>query len=305
MRFIDIDDLQVPVGWQVRAEQALVALRTEITQAQAGAQAAGLDVPAARKTAIRAGLTIAARENLWRELAPWLAALGHGKCWYSESRNPASDKNVDHFRPKLRVEEDVTHEGYWWLAFASRNFRFASQWCNQRRVDRVNDTSGGKADHFPLRPHSFLARIEADDYEQEDVELLDPTHPEDWRLLTFTPNGYPTPSRPPGTPDYERAAKSIEVYHLSCKELVDERRPLAGRIQRLVGEMERLLPKIPADLRARAFYMRQEVELLKLIRKEADYSAAALAYARGEVYTERQGHQVKRQWLEDILNANP
>ena len=35
-----------------------------------------------------------------------LAQLSNSKCWYSESQNPTSDKNVDHFRPKGSVVED-------------------------------------------------------------------------------------------------------------------------------------------------------------------------------------------------------
>ena len=150
MRFLDIGLLQFPAGWQGRADQALADLRNEIAQADAAARAAGQDPVVARKTAIAAGLNQAARQKLWGDLKPHLAALSKEKCWYSESLNPTSDKNVDHFRPKRRVEEDQTHEGYWWLAFTARNFRFASQWCNQRRVDDAHGTSGGKSDHFPL-----------------------------------------------------------------------------------------------------------------------------------------------------------
>ncbi len=305
MRYIEVDNFQPPNGWQARADQALNSLRDEIAQAEAAAVAAGENISAARKTAIGMGVRVKAREDLWRELAPLLAALGNNKCWYSESRNPASDKNVDHFRPKARVEEDDTHEGYWWLAFRWQNYRYASQWCNQRRNDKVNGTSGGKGDHFPLAAGSFRAHNEADNYEQEEVTLLDPIDPEDWKLLTFRPDGHPTPTMPEGTPEHARAEKSIEVYHLHCKELVDERRPLAGMVQRVIEEMERLKADISTNSLTRGFYKRQLKELFKLIHKGADYSAAALAYARAEVYKLEGGHQVKRDWLEEILNSNP
>jgi uncharacterized protein (TIGR02646 family) len=304
MRFVDIDLIALPDGWQGRADQALNDLRHEIEQADAAARAAGEDVAGARRKAITQGLNQPAREQIWKDLAPSLAELRRGKCWYSESLNPMADKNVDHFRPKSRVAEDATHEGYWWLAFRWQNFRLASQWCNQRRNDKINKTSGGKADHFPLRPQSFRARQEADDYEREDIELLDPVDPEDWKLLTFRPDGRPTPAKPQGTPEFERAKTSIDVYHLHCKELVDDRRPLAGRIQRLIQNMETLRPQI-TNPKTRALYMDQEKELLRAIRPEAEYSAAAFAYARAEVYKMERGHQVKRQWLEDILNSHP
>src|SRR5574342_650759 len=135
MRYIDIDSLEIPDGWQIRADQALERLRQEVSEAEANAIAIGADPVLARKRAISNGLKIHARAQVWQCLNSSLAMLSNGKCWYSESRNPTADKNVDHFRPKNRVEEDSDHEGYWWLAFQWRNYRYASQWTNQRRVN--------------------------------------------------------------------------------------------------------------------------------------------------------------------------
>jgi hypothetical protein len=65
--------------------------------------------------------------------------------------------------------------------------------------------------------------------------------------------------------------------------------------------LERLRPRID-DPKLRKIYKTREVELLRAIDPDAEYSAAALAYARAEVYTLERGHQVKREWLEEILN---
>jgi hypothetical protein len=301
MRFVDMATLQYPAGWQGRADQALNELRNEVAEADANARAGGADAAAARKEAIKAGLNRPARQQIWRELAPRLSALSNEKCWYSESLNPMSDKNVDHFRPKGRVEEDPTHEGYWWLAFAARNFRYSSQWCNQRRVDGENRTSGGKADHFPLLANGVRARQEGNDLELEDPELLDPTDPGDWKLLTFLPDGYPTPAKPENTPEHQRAVKTIEIYHLHCKPLTNRRFALAGAIQRIVQDLETLRPKID-DLRTRRVYKERYIELLRAIHPDSEFSAAARSYARAEIYKLEGGHQVKREWLEEILN---
>jgi uncharacterized protein (TIGR02646 family) len=300
MRFVDIDLLQLPNGWQARADHALDSLRDEIAGADAAARLAGEDPGAARRAAIAAGLNQPGRQQIWRELTPHLADLKKGKCWYSESRNPTADKNVDHFRPKNRVAEAPAHEGYWWLAFASRNYRYSSQWCNQRRVSGNGGTSGGKWDHFPLQTN-FRALQEADDIELEIPQLLDPIDPTDWKLLTFRPDGHPIPTKQPGTVEHQRAATSIDVYHLHCKELVDERRTLASTIQRIVLDLERLRPAIE-DPKMRALYKSREVDLLRAIHPDTEYSAAALAYARAEIYKLDRGHQVKREWLQEILN---
>src|SRR5882724_7294129 len=109
MRYVDIDELDVPDGWQTRADQALSDLRNEIAAAEASARAQGKDangIAEARKKAITEGTEKPTREKIWRDLTEPLKRLSDGKCWYSESRNPASDKNVDHFRPKNAVAED-------------------------------------------------------------------------------------------------------------------------------------------------------------------------------------------------------
>jgi uncharacterized protein (TIGR02646 family) len=195
MRWVDIDQLELPNGWQQRSDDALNNLREAINKAELNAQNVGADIKTARKKAISDGLK---SNKIWRELAIPLASLQNGKCWYSESKNSGSDKDIDHFRPKNRVDEDPDHEGYWWLAFDWRNYRYSCQWCNQRRNDAANKTDGGKLDHFPINSQSFRAQKEGDTLALEDVDLLDPIDPEDWKLLTFLPNGQPTPAKDPG-----------------------------------------------------------------------------------------------------------
>ena len=300
MRFIDIELLEFPPGWQRRADQALNDLRNEILGAENAARVRGEDPIAARRAAIADGLNRPARQRIWRDLKPYLAALSKEKCWYSESLNPTSDKNVDHYRPKKRVDEEPTHEGYWWLAFSSGNFRYSSQWCNQYRLDDMNGTSGGKSDHFPLCSAGIRAMQEGDVLDLEVPELLDPIDPDDWKLLTFLPDGYPSPTKPLGTEEHMRAMTSIEIYHLRCRQLVNGRFALAGTIRRIVQELERLRPSIE-DQQVRALYKRRQVDLLRAIHPNSEYSAAALVYARAEIYKLERGQQVKREWLQEIL----
>jgi uncharacterized protein (TIGR02646 family) len=304
MRWVDIEKLEFPDGWQERANKALDELRKEITNAELAAQLNGEDVPTARKAAITKEFKKTKHQKIWKDLAPYLARLCKDKCWYSESKNSGSDKDVEHFRPKNAVAEDLAHEGYWWLAFDWRNYRYSCQWCNQRRVDVLNRTDGGKWDHFPVVAGSFRARQEGDNCDEEEIELLDPIDPHDWKLLTFRPDGKPIPAKLLGTHEYLRADISIRLYHLDRKEFVDDRRSLAGRVQRLVQYMEILRPQIK-NPNMRKLYKDQEKELLRVIDRDSEYSAAALAYARFEVYKMERGHQVKREWLEEILNSNP
>lgn len=304
MRYIDIYELEFPTNWQSRAKKALDKLRKEIENAELAAQLSGEDVAIARKKVISNGLQRSSSQKIWKDLASKLGDLSNYKCWYSESKNSGSDKDVDHFRPKGSVAEDPNHEGYWWLAFDWLNYRYSCTWCNQRRVDIENCTDGGKWDHFPLSLGSFRAMKEGDDHNDEDVELLDPIDPHDWKLLTFRSDGQPTPSKPEGTREYCRAKVSIWFYHLDRREFVRDRRDLAGRVQRLIQHMEILRMQITQP-KMRQLYKDQEKELLRIINKKSEYSSAALAYARAEIYKSECGHQVKRDWLEEILNSNP
>ena len=304
MRWVDIEQLNFPDGWQQNAENALNQLRAEINNAELNAQNNQTDVVTARRKAISDGLDKSERKKIWRDLKSELAKLQNGKCWYSESFSSGSDKDVDHFRPKNRVAEDLNHEGYWWLAFNWSNYRYSCKWCNQRRKDVANGTDGGKWDHFPLSPDSFRAQKESDNWKLEEIDLLDPIDPDDWKLLTFRSNGQPTPAKLPDTREYHRARTSIQIYHLHCYELVRDRKTLASKIRRLVEDMEILKPKI-ADPEMRILYKNHQKELLRSIHPNSEYSSAALAYAKAEIYTMEGEHQVTREWLRDILHFNP
>ncbi len=302
MRYVDIDELELvlPQGWQQRASDALNALRLEINNAEQDAIATGKNVAEARRAAIAEGLKKPARMKVWQDLNVCAAGLMKEKCWYSESKNPTADKNVDHFRPKGAVDGDPAHEGYWWMAYDWKNYRYVSQWCNQRRNDKNNLTSGGKGDRFPVSPGKFRARLEGDNANLEEPLLIDPAVPDEWKLLSFRQDCYPIPSFPPGTLEYDRAQLSIEVYHLHCFELVNERRTLASSIKRVIENMEILLPSL-LDLNIRKVYIDLQKQLLRAIRSDAEYSAAALAYAKAEIYKMAAGKQEKREWLAEML----
>src|ERR1035441_9966503 len=75
----------------------------------------------------------------WVAFRPHLSRLSHGKCWYTESVNPGTDDDVDHFRPKGRLADDETHGGYWWEALNWRNFRLSCHRANRLRINRSEE----------------------------------------------------------------------------------------------------------------------------------------------------------------------
>jgi len=98
MRYIDRDHL---IG---KPEVVRLIERSEAARAEILAEAD----PAKRTTLIER------HRNKWVAFRPHLAELSHNKCWYTESLNPGTDDDVDHFRPKGEVAEDTGHGGYWW-----------------------------------------------------------------------------------------------------------------------------------------------------------------------------------------------
>ena len=47
---------------------------------------------------------IGKKSHVWRAFARYLGKMSYGKCWYSESNDPQSFFDVDHFRPKKEAK---------------------------------------------------------------------------------------------------------------------------------------------------------------------------------------------------------
>lgn len=61
--------------------------------------------------------------------------LFFGKCAYCESQyNTVSPDDIDHYRPKGKVEDDLGHPGYWWLAADWDNLLPSCPDCNRGRT---------------------------------------------------------------------------------------------------------------------------------------------------------------------------
>jgi hypothetical protein len=134
MRYINIKDLVLPVGWEDRAK----ALNEKLKNAKN---------PKERSAIID-------KNPIWNELIVPLSKLSNQKCWYSEAKDVMSDRDVDHFRPKNKALNDdkSARDGYWWLTYDWENYRFSSIYCNRLRDDKFDETKGvgGKGCYFPL-----------------------------------------------------------------------------------------------------------------------------------------------------------
>lgn len=96
-----------------------------------------------------------------------------GKCCYCErKRDMKRESDVEHFRPKLEVADDVNHPGYWWLAYEWDNYLLSCKTCNQTY----------KKTHFPLLSCSQRAYTPDDELRSESPVLINPAeeNPEDY-----------------------------------------------------------------------------------------------------------------------------
>ncbi len=265
MRYINLDLLNILPEWLDRAQRAYEYVKSLPPEKRAEA--------------------INSCSQVWKDLKDELKRISYNKCWYCESSEIRGDKAVDHYRPKNGVIECPSHKGYWWLAFNWRNFRYSCEYCNEIRIDRTTNTSGGKSSHFPLLDETKRVFDEGNPYDllQERPALLDPTEIDDPLLLTFETDGTAQPaSDPKDCPeDFQRAKISIEHFHLNHTDLKERRQVrICNKIKQLVdaGDMYRyLLDKNKSDVAAIQGYKSVMKEISAMINERAEYSAAARA----------------------------
>jgi len=219
------------------------------------------------------------RQGIWKDLKQKFAGISHQKCWFCESKNVRADNAVDHFRPKNAVAENAAHEGYWWLAFEWRNYRFTCTFCNSIRKDPMTGQPGGKGTHFPLLDEARRAMNKEGDCDNEQPLLLDPCCKVDPPHLWFEEDG--TPKANPnvcGAADSfpsKRVAASIQFYHLKHSPLVDVRKSFCQKAKLDALEAEKMMPRYDnGDMTARASVESTVNSLRAMLSPEQEYSRA-------------------------------
>lgn len=160
----------------------------------------------------------------WGKLKEYYMELSHGKCWYTEAKEIASNYHMDHFRPKkqpkplkrnCKIKTENSAEAYWWLAFDWRNYRLSA--------DIPNTTKGS---YFPLQEGTKAAGP-GDDPAQEWCGLLDPADEYDVSLIAFELDGKVKPACDDDTCwDATRVYLSKRVFDLDHITLVDRRKEI-------------------------------------------------------------------------------
>jgi hypothetical protein len=166
--------------------------------------------------------------HVWRAFGRHLAKMSYGKCWYSESNDPQSFFDVDHFRPKKAAKRAnaIEDDGYPWLAFSMENFRYSAGRSNRLSTDEVTEETVGKGSWFPLLDGSPCASWGDRCIKNEKPVLLDPTVRSDVALIDINPDdGRAIASKTClGAVKQHRTNKSIELYGLNLGNLISARK---------------------------------------------------------------------------------
>lgn len=217
----------------------------------------------------------------WIALRQTFDEYSYGKCWYVECKNPGTDDDIDHFRPKLGVTEAPDHPGYYWLAFDWRNMRLSCHRANRPRTNPETAETGGKAGHFPLIDPATRANSPGDDLSRELPALLDPTNPADPVLLSFKPNGEVdlSPEHKGNSIAEAKFEASRICLHLNWPKFRDARVMLYNQVERIVDRGEREAPQDFGGVHAANDAFKDAIRDLRTIMSpRAEYSAAARVY---------------------------
>ncbi len=216
------------------------------------------------------GACSAIRHALW--------TVGSMKCWYSEASLQECEGQVEHYRPKKRTSQ-ARRSGYWWRAFDWRNLRLAHPTVNRRKRDYMTGRFAGKGSYFPLRYESHRASCRAEEANEEPV-LLDPAVAADTRLLCFSEgSGSPCPRYRRDQDEWlhQRAADSIEYYHLHEASWNARRADLMAEVKKLCEQLEKLAAQQPRNDVA---YNQKIDEIVAYIGPFAEFSSACLQVIR-------------------------
>ncbi|MBS5386615.1 MAG: hypothetical protein KHY31_04475 [Clostridiales bacterium] len=220
--------------------------------------------------------------DYWGKLKEHYIKLSHGKCWYTETQDIASNYHMDHFRPKKQpkelkkncgIETATSTEAYWWLAFDWKNYRLAAP---------VPNTS--KHSYFPLKKGT-KAIAQGQNIDTEWCGLLDPTDEYDVSLIAFETDGKVYPAcTDMNCWDAQRVTLSKRVYNLNYPSLVDKRIELQQickrKIQKIKNAQKHYAETHSAEFRD---MLKDYVRELKAMTKpNAELSAVARNYIRND-----------------------
>ncbi len=262
MRHISLDQIYVPEEWEEHTQELVGRLRAMPHEQRSKALKSDTDY------------------QVWTLLSRILKGISYGKCFYTEAY-VGNGGEIDHFRPKSRVQKcdlhpNSQHGGYWSLAYLIDNFRLCRELSNKRRKDPRDGKIYGKGYRFPLDDPSKRAASDTVEWKMEPHLLLDPTNPDDVKLLRFDDRGNPISVNPDKKSlEYRRVQVSIECYHLNEKEISDRRGYLCTEAKKMALRIVDLEKKKRLGKQySRREMIQMKAELHEMVQPYAEFSSA-------------------------------
>jgi hypothetical protein len=262
------------------------------------ALAAGPQQPVKKKPAFRAYKSDDVTQALER--------LFHKKCAYCESSYRAVVSiQVEHFRPKNRVDGEASHPGYWWLAATWENLLPSCVHCNGVEYFAIHSVTGepaytqlakgslfklGKYDFFPIG--GIRAFKDSDSLDGEDARLVNPTRMDPSKHLVWIIEGglsLIAPIHTPGAGWDPHGSETYRTFGLNRQGLVEERTALLRRMMKDIVLAEAWLRKAAATEAGqfRTYLIGQALDLLDALKPLTDADQPYSMMAKSVLETER------------------
>lgn len=164
-----------------------------------------------------------ARKILWEH-------QNHKCCYCEREREEKRESDLEHFRPKAKVENDPTHFGYWWLVYTWENYLFSCKPCNQ----------GAKKNQFPLLEGGIRAMGPTDSLVNENPILINPYDENPEQFISFDwedSNGKFVKATSTATDDNGRGKKTILIVGLNRNGLAEERAGFLLTLEAIAAKM--------------------------------------------------------------------
>lgn len=229
-----------------------------------------------------------------------LSALFHDKCAYCEAEIEAtSSREVEHFRPKGKVDKEAEHPGYWWLASEWDNLLPSCPACNKRRRHHIIEVgmttdqvatilaappkqSWGKGMQFPIA--GARAQTPSCSLDAEDPLVIDPTRRDPAQHLQWDAQGDFSVVVPQAADGSESAhgRETIRVFALNRVSLVQSRTRVLNELRfhrtRIIEDLNLGAETGDPDGRLMVGVLDRIAQMRRLAQSTMPYSAMVEAF---------------------------
>ena len=208
-------------------------------------------------TAFESGKKIEPESDIYghESVKTLLIELQHNKCAFCEVRLDQQFGNVEHFRPKKRIQPKRRAKsivpGYFWLSYVWKNLSLVCEVCNIRY----------KRDYFPLKDESKRADPNQRNISDESPLLIDPYLMDPNRFLLFNEEEILAKK------NHAIGLTTIDGFGLDSRELNEARRDRLAEVLLILDSVETIIEKgVPVPQRAASY-------LSEAVGPEGEFSA--------------------------------